>query len=301
MDEPANEPVQKAHRAMDHLLMAYSAMMEYTFEGAIELRAATMEVIHALESLVTVPPGEPVVIDYGYDEEDYKKEIVAEDGQFCVYNADRSRSFGCYMSRERAEERLEQIEQFAKETMGFSDKALMAAYIETNKQLSSQTLAVVNEIIDEELTKRLNDDFGVTGPSENSYTTVIKADQRYTLGPVYVPGAEDAHGETIDAHELQESIWEWVRKGDRTIYLQHSEKPAGEMVEILTMPFPIETSLVVPNEGVTKYSFPADTPFMGVIWEEWAWDLVKAGKLRGYSIGGQAKRVEVELPEELAI
>ena len=73
------------------------------------------------------------------------------------------------------------------------------------------------------------------------------------------------------------------------------------MVEILTMPFPIETSLVVPNEGVTKYSFPADTPFMGVIWEEWAWDLVKAGKLRGYSIGGQAKRVEVELPEELAI
>ena len=75
MDEPANEPVQKAHRAMDHLLMAYSAMMEYTFEGAIELRAATMEVIHALESLVTVPPGEPVVIDYGYDEEDYKKEI----------------------------------------------------------------------------------------------------------------------------------------------------------------------------------------------------------------------------------
>jgi len=116
------------------------------------------------------------------------------------------------------------------------------------------------------------------------------------MGPVYIPGAEDAHGETIDSDELQKSIWEWVRNGDRTIYLQHSDKPAGEMVEIMTMPMQTEMSLMVPGEGVTKYKFPTDTPFMGVIWKDWAWDLVKAGKLRGYSIGGQAQRVEVELP-----
>jgi hypothetical protein len=73
------------------------------------------------------------------------------------------------------------------------------------------------------------------------------------------------------------------------------------MVEILTWPMEIETSLVVPGEGVTKYQFPPDTPFMGVIWEEWAWELVKAGELRGYSIGGQAQRVEAELPEELTV
>ena len=58
------------------------------------------------------------------------------------------------------------------------------------------------------------------------------------MGPVYVPGLEDAHGETIEAGELQESIWDWVRKEDRRIYLQHSEKVAGEMVEILTWPAP---------------------------------------------------------------
>jgi len=73
------------------------------------------------------------------------------------------------------------------------------------------------------------------------------------------------------------------------------------MVEILTMPFPIETALTVPNEGVTKYSFPENTPFMGVIWEKWAWELVKAGELRGYSIGGQAQRVEVDLPDRLSL
>ena len=97
------------------------------------------------------------------------------------------------------------------------------------------------------------------------------------------------------AGKLQESIWDWVRKEDRRIYLQHSEKVAGEMVEILTWPMEIETSLIVPGEGVTKYSFPENTPFMGVIWEDWAWDLVKSGQLRGYSIGGQAQRVEVDL------
>jgi len=42
--------------------------------------------------------------------------------------------------------------------------------------------------------------------------------------------------------------------------------------------------------------FPADTPFLGVVWEDWAWDLVKAGELRGYSIGGRARRVEADLP-----
>jgi len=88
-----------------------------------------------------------------------------------------------------------------------------------------------------------------------------------------------------------------MRSGDRTIYLQHSEKAAGEMVEMLTWPMPIETALAVPGEGVTKYSFPANTPFMGVVWESWAWDMVKAGELRGYSIGGKAQRMEADLPE----
>jgi hypothetical protein len=60
---------------------------------------------------------------------------------------------------------------------------------------------------------------------------------------------------------------------------------------------PISTELLVPGEGVSKYSFPKNTPFMGVIWEPWAWELVKNGELRGYSIGGSAQRMEAEIPE----
>ena len=303
--------IAKAEGAMNHLLMAYAEMMEYRFEGAHELRADTMEIIHALEHAITSGEDgrEQIETDYrddeedkGYDEEEYRKEIVLEDGQYCVYSADRSRSFGCYISQEKAEARLAQIESFAEKTLQLSTENLMKAHSETGKVLASETLVIVNELIEEELYKRFNSDSMITEPADDfNLTTIIKAEQRYTMGPVYVPDLEDAHGETIDAPELQKAIWDWVRKGDRNIFLQHSDKIAGEMVEILTWPMPIETSLVVPNEGVTKYQFPADTPFMGVIWEEWAWDLVKAGKLRGYSIGGQAQRVEVELPDSLEV
>ena len=106
---------------------------------------------------------------------------------------------------------------------------------------------------------------------------------------------------TDDDETLQKAMWEWVRKGDRRIYLQHSDKVAGEMVEMLTWPFEITTEMTVPNQGVTKYTFPSNTPFMGVIWKEWAWDLVKDGELRGYSIGGQAKRLEADLPSKALV
>jgi hypothetical protein len=238
--------------------------------------------------------------DKGYYDDDYSKEIVVEDGQFCVYSADRSRLFGCYINRERAEERLAQIEQFSYKARQLSTANLMEAHHETSKALSGETLVIVNELVEEELYKRVRSEKFDETP-DVALTTIVKAEQRYTMGPVYVPNLEDAHGETIEASELQKAIWDWVRKGDRTIYLQHSDKAAGEMVEILTLPMETEMSLVVPKEGVTKYSFPADTPFMGVIWEEWAWELVKAGELRGYSIGGQAQRVEVELPDSLGV
>lgn len=123
------------------------------------------------------------------------------------------------------------------------------------------------------------------------------APARYTLGPVYVPGVPDGHDEQVDADTLQKSIWQWVQDGDRTIYLQHTDRPAGEMVEILTWPQQVTTGLTI--DGVEKqHTFPEMTPFMGVIWEPWAWDLVEAGALRGYSIGGTARRVEVDLTEQ---
>lgn len=120
--------------------------------------------------------------------------------------------------------------------------------------------------------------------------------KRFTLGPLYSPNAVDAHGDFIDAPDLQDAAWNYVRKSDRTIRLQHNRDiVAGEVVELVTWPFEIEADLVLPDVKVSKSkTIPADTVFLGVVWEDWAWDLVQKGKLRGYSMGGRAKRIEVD-------
>jgi hypothetical protein len=262
--------------------MSYSAMLEYDFPKAGEMRSRVMSIIHDLETELV---GNRTDVATGW-KDDYKKEIVTRGDQFCVTSADGNREFGCYKSREQAVARLRQIEYFSEKLKQLDVSELMLA-LELKKDTPDLTLA--KALVLEELNLRKDYD-------PLSLVTISKSEQRYTLGPVYIPNQEDAHGETIDDNTLQTSIWDWVRKGDRTIYLQHSEKPAGEMVEILTIPFEFETTLTVPNEGSTIYKMPANTPFMGVIWEDWAWELVKAGELRGYSIGGTANRIEVDLP-----
>jgi len=231
----------------------------------------------------------------------FEKEIVEEDGKFCVYSEGRGRKFGCYPTRAAAQERLDQIESFSYSLNGLTAEQLIAAYQLARKSSRTEMLDLAQNVIEDELEL-----LGFAPPYTTGDTTeklaalhavvpFAKAEERYTLGPVYVPGRIDGHGEFINSDTLQKAIWEWVRSGDRTIYLQHSEKAAGEMVEILTWPMPIQTALTIPGEDVQKVEFPAETPFMGVVWESWAWDLVKAGQLRGYSIGGKARRVEADL------
>lgn len=123
------------------------------------------------------------------------------------------------------------------------------------------------------------------------------AADRYTLGPWYVPNQIDAHGEWADPDSLQKALWGYVESGDRDIRLQHDRSiVAGKWVEAMSWPFEVEVPLTKADGTVTKYKYPAGTPFLGVQWEEWAWNLVEKGELRGYSIGGRSERVLVDLP-----
>ena len=229
-----------------------------------------------------------------------EKRIIDQDGQHCVVGS-TGRQFGCYIDKAQAEARLAQIERFTKalDALPTTEVALLHDACHKAADLTADTLTV--HALAEETLEARQVAPGTTGTVDDKLAAlqsgaVVKAEDRYTLAPVYVPGVEDSDGEHAHADTIQKALWDWVRKGDRTIYLQHTEKAAGEMVEILTWPFPIETDLAVPDQGITKFGFPSDTPFMGVVWESWAWDLVKAGELRGYSIGGKARRVEVDLP-----
>jgi Putative phage serine protease XkdF len=129
--------------------------------------------------------------------------------------------------------------------------------------------------------------------------TVFKADeQRFTLGPWYIPDKQDAHGEWTDSTELQTALWNYVKSGDRRIRLQHNKNVvAGEWVEAMTWPYPVTVPMTKADGTTEDVTYPTGTVFMGVQWEPWAWNLVKAGKLSGYSIGGKSERMLVDLPD----
>ena len=131
----------------------------------------------------------------------------------------------------------------------------------------------------------------------SSEFNIIKSsdEERFTLAPWYVPNSIDAHDEWTDAEELQKAVWEYVKSGDRTIYLQHKTNiPAGEWVEIMSWPFSISTNMV--NKSAEELTeFPEGTVFICVVWQEWAWDLVKSGAIKGLSIGGKTNKIIADL------
>lgn len=125
-----------------------------------------------------------------------------------------------------------------------------------------------------------------------------KADgvKRYTLGAMYIPDMEDAHGEWTDSDELQRAVWDYVRTNDRRIRLQHNrDLVAGEWVELMSFPYSLTVPITTPDGKEEQHTYPANTVFLGVIWEPWAWEMVTQGKIRGYSIGGKAERLFVDI------
>lgn len=134
---------------------------------------------------------------------------------------------------------------------------------------------------------------------EDSMDLIHKAneEQKFTLGPWYIPNRADAHNEWSDADELQKALWEYVRSGDRDIRLQHNtDIVAGEWVEAMSFPVPVTLNMKKASGDAKEVTYPSGTVFLGVKWNDWAWDMVKENKITGFSIGGSAARVEMGIP-----
>ena len=171
----------------------------------------------------------------------------------------------------------------------------------------------VRDAIDEVMLEESADEEPVEEPSEEPpFTAEIvksedmdllhKADDvhRFTLGPWYIPNRYDAHGEWTDADELQKSLWEYVKSGDRGIRLQHNKDiVAGEWLEAMSFPVPVTIGMTK-DANQKQVTYPSGTVFLGVQWKPWAWEMVKAGKIQGFSIGGAAARIEMGMPEGMA-
>lgn len=123
-----------------------------------------------------------------------------------------------------------------------------------------------------------------------------EGDKRYTLGAMYIPDRIDAHGEWTDSDELQRAVWDYVRTNDRRIRLQHNrEIVAGEWVEVMSFPYEMTVPIKTPSGIEVNHTYPANTVFLGVIWEDWAWEKIQRGEILGYSIGGRAERLYVDM------
>lgn len=134
---------------------------------------------------------------------------------------------------------------------------------------------------------------------EYQVTKSVEED-RYTFGPLYAPMRKDAHGEYTDAETLQKAVWEYVRESSeegRRINLQHDDSgnaTCGEWLEIVAWPYETTIKVRVPGEDERELTMPAGTVYLGVKWDEPAWELVKSRQLTGYSLGGRAVRASFE-------
>lgn len=128
------------------------------------------------------------------------------------------------------------------------------------------------------------------------------AGERFTLGPVYMPNQYDAHGEWATPEDLRKAAHDYVREtgGDRRVYLQHTDQPAGTWLEIMQWPFAQRAVMQKSINGVQKsfdVEFPAGTIYMGVEWEPWAFEAVNKELITGFSMGGWAQRLEMAITQ----
>ena len=99
---------------------------------------------------------------------------------------------------------------------------------------------------------------------------------------VYKPEDLDAHSEWASADGLFDALVDHVRAGDRSIYFQHGHvsdvgfKKAGEWVALAPWPYEVKASFMNSQGKAEKRTVPADSIWMGVIWEPWAWEKVKS-------------------------
>lgn len=138
--------------------------------------------------------------------------------------------------------------------------------------------------------------YGWVPAAMNKAITNIEPD-RYTLAPFYLPGTLDAHNEHTDAREIEKAFWGYMTKANPNIRLQHGSADiiAGQRVDGVVWPLEVTVPLTKADGTQTMHTFPAGTPWLGVQWEPWAWELIQEGKINGYSMGGSATMLEVDL------
>ncbi len=114
-------------------------------------------------------------------------------------------------------------------------------------------------------------------------------EQQLVYGVVYEPDVEDAHGDMMNATEIEKAAHSFV-KDARNIDTQHDfESGVGEVVESYIAP----TDFTLGEQEIAKGSWVLVTKATDEIWED-----IKKGEITGYSMAGTAETIEKQEKEK---
>jgi hypothetical protein len=125
------------------------------------------------------------------------------------------------------------------------------------------------------------------------------AELQYTLVCVYpadkadVAVAQDGHRDFASKAAVRDAAWNFLRKGGK-VGLHHADGTDGAGTIVESFLWPGEDW--APGNG---YVVKEGDWMAGIVWDDPAWELVKAGKIGGVSMQGSARRRKAS-PEAVA-
>jgi cation transport regulator ChaB len=124
-----------------------------------------------------------------------------------------------------------------------------------------------------------------------SFEFIQKADDKQLVtGIVLEPDTVDAHGDIIEASEIEATAYQYM-ESIQVVGKQHSEKAEAVVVESYIAP--VDFNLGETEESMVKKG----TWMMTVkVYDQELWEDIKKGEITGFSIGGYARSVPI--PDE---
>jgi len=114
--------------------------------------------------------------------------------------------------------------------------------------------------------------------------------KQVAFAPVLIPGEADKQGDVIPPHEIERAAHDYIAN-HRKVDTDHDLLDgAGVPVESWVAKSP--TTFELPD-GSQSREYPDGTWFMGVRFDDDAWERVKSGDLSGFSIYGGARPVDL--------
>lgn len=141
--------------------------------------------------------------------------------------------------------------------------------------------------------------------SSDAAVRVLKTseERRYTLGVAYpamkpdVAVASDGHRDFVSADVLEKTAWEWMAK-HRDVSLFHRDGTSGHGTVVESYIWRGEPWAMKAADNTDQTVCKGDW-LLGVVWDEYGWNLVRAGIVTGWSPEGGARRA-VPSAESLA-